>query len=49
MVQMVCPAATTNLATTLRRCDAIEQARTRLAGNVAPLLAVEAMAVALVA
>lgn len=32
---------------TLRRMDAIGQARTRLAGNVAPLLAVEAMAVAL--
>ena len=27
--------------------DAIGQARTRLAGNVAPLLAVEAMAIAL--
>jgi DNA polymerase-3 subunit delta' len=32
---------------TLRRMDAIGQARTRLAGNVAPLLAIEAMAVAL--
>ena len=32
---------------TLRRMDAIGQARTRLSGNVAPLLAVEAMAVAL--
>lgn len=32
---------------TLRRIDAIATARTRLAGNVAPLLAVEAMAVAL--
>jgi DNA polymerase-3 subunit delta' len=32
---------------TLRRMDAVGQARTRLAGNVAPLLAVEAMAVAL--
>ena len=32
---------------TLRRMDAIGQARTRLEGNVAPLLAVEAMAVAL--
>jgi DNA polymerase III subunit delta' len=32
---------------TLRRMDAIGEARTRLAGNVAPLLAVEAMAIAL--
>lgn len=32
---------------TLRRMDAVGVARTRLAGNVAPLLAVEAMAVAL--
>lgn len=32
---------------TVRRMDAIGEARTRLAGNVAPLLAVEAMAVAL--
>ncbi|GHS85498.1 DNA polymerase III subunit delta [Actinomycetota bacterium] len=32
---------------TLRRMDAIGVARTRLAGNVAPLLAVEAMAIAL--
>jgi DNA polymerase-3 subunit delta' len=32
---------------TLRRMDAIGEARTRLAGNVAPLLAVEAMLVAL--
>ncbi|MEN0130727.1 MAG: DNA polymerase III subunit delta' [Brevundimonas sp.] len=32
---------------TLRRMDAIGQARTRLAGNVAPLLAVEAMTIAL--
>ncbi|MCC2336307.1 DNA polymerase III subunit delta' [Cellulomonas wangsupingiae] len=32
---------------TLRRMDAVGQARTRLAGNVAPLLAVEAMAIAL--
>ncbi|GEL95302.1 DNA polymerase III subunit delta' [Cellulomonas composti] len=32
---------------TLRRMDAVGQARTRLEGNVAPLLAVEAMAVAL--
>lgn len=32
---------------TLRRMDAIMEARTRLAGNVAPLLAVEAMLVAL--
>ncbi|WP_426594147.1 DNA polymerase III subunit delta' [Cellulomonas sp. McL0617] len=32
---------------TLRRMDAVGQARTRLGGNVAPLLAVEAMAVAL--
>src|SRR3712207_6989572 len=31
---------------TLRRMDAIGEARTRLAGNVAPLLAVEAMAIA---
>jgi len=31
----------------LRRMDAIGEARTRLAGNVAPLLAVEAMAIAL--
>lgn len=32
---------------TLRRMDAVGEARTRLAGNVAPLLAVEAMVVAL--
>ncbi|WP_281859579.1 DNA polymerase III subunit delta' [Salana multivorans] len=32
---------------TLRRMDAIQTARTRLAGNVAPLLAVEAMTVSL--
>jgi len=32
---------------TLRRMDAIGTARTRLEGNVAPLLAVEAMAIAL--
>lgn len=32
---------------TLRRMDAIGEARTRLEGNVAPLLAVEAMAIAL--
>lgn len=32
---------------TLRRMDAIGEARTRLAGNVAPLLAMEAMALAL--
>ena len=32
---------------TIRRMDAIGEARTRLAGNVAPLLAMEAMAVAL--
>ncbi|HEY3436744.1 MAG TPA: DNA polymerase III subunit delta' [Actinotalea sp.] len=32
---------------TLRRMDAIGEARTRIAGNVAPLLAMEAMAVAL--
>jgi DNA polymerase III subunit delta' len=32
---------------TLRRMDAIGEARTRLAGNVAPLLAVEAMTIAL--
>jgi DNA polymerase-3 subunit delta' len=32
---------------TLRRMDAVGTARTRLAGNVAPLLAVEAMAIAL--
>lgn len=32
---------------TLRRMDAVGQARTRIAGNVAPLLAVEAMAIAL--
>ncbi|KGM13432.1 DNA polymerase III subunit delta', partial [Cellulomonas bogoriensis 69B4 = DSM 16987] len=32
---------------TLRRMDAVGEARTRLEGNVAPLLAVEAMAVAL--
>lgn len=32
---------------TLRRMDAIGEARTRLAGNVAPLLAVEAMLIAL--
>ncbi|WP_029290871.1 DNA polymerase III subunit delta' [Cellulomonas sp. HZM] len=32
---------------TLRRMDAVGEARTRLAGNVAPLLAVEAMTIAL--
>ncbi|MDX5399202.1 MAG: DNA polymerase III subunit delta', partial [Actinomycetes bacterium] len=32
---------------TLRRMDAIGEARTRLAANVAPLLAVEAMLIAL--
>ena len=32
---------------TLRRMDAIGTARTRLTGNVAPLLAVEAMMIAL--
>lgn len=32
---------------TLRRMDAVGQARTRIAGNVAPLLAIEAMAIAL--
>ena len=40
-------AAGTTSAQTLRRMDAVGVARTRLAGNVAPLLAVEAMAVAL--
>ena len=40
-------AAGTTPAQTLRRMDAVGVARTRLAGNVAPLLAVEAMAVAL--
>jgi DNA polymerase-3 subunit delta' len=40
-------AAASTAEQTLRRMDAVGQARTRLAGNVAPLLAVEAMAVAL--
>ena len=40
-------AADSTAAQTLRRMDAVGVARTRLAGNVAPLLAVEAMAVAL--
>ena len=40
-------AAGTTPSQTLRRMDAVGVARTRLAGNVAPLLAVEAMAVAL--
>ncbi|GMA32515.1 hypothetical protein GCM10025875_25070 [Litorihabitans aurantiacus] len=40
-------AAASDPAQTLRRTEAITTARTRLAGNVAPLLAVEAMTVAL--
>lgn len=40
-------AATSSPEQTLRRLDAIGEARTRLAGNVAPLLAVEAMMVGL--
>lgn len=40
-------AAGTTAEQTLRRMDAVGVARTRLAGNVAPLLAVEAMAIAL--
>lgn len=32
---------------TVRRMDAVSEARTRLEGNVAPLLAVEAMMIAL--
>lgn len=40
-------AATCTPEQTIRRMDAIAQTRTRLAGNVAPLLAMEAMAVAL--
>lgn len=40
-------AESTTAEQTLRRMDAVGQARTRLAGNVAPLLAVEAMAIAL--
>ena len=40
-------AATSTPEQTLRRMDAIGQARTRLEGNVAPMLAVEAMAIAL--
>lgn len=40
-------AATSSPEQTIRRMDAIGEARTRLAGNVAPLLAMEAMAVAL--
>ncbi len=39
--------ASTGPEQTLRRMDAIQTARTRLAGNVAPLLAVEAMTVSL--
>lgn len=40
-------AASTGPEQTVRRMDAIGEARTRLAGNVAPLLAVEAMMIAL--
>jgi DNA polymerase III subunit delta' len=40
-------ASTSTPEQTLRRMDAVGQARTRLAGNVAPLLAVEAMTIAL--
>jgi len=40
-------AASSTAEQTLRRMDAIGQARTRLEGNVAPLLAVEAMVIAL--
>lgn len=40
-------AASSSPEQTLRRMDAVGVARTRLAGNVAPLLAVEAMAIAL--
>ncbi|HQY33534.1 DNA polymerase III subunit delta' [Actinotalea sp.] len=40
-------AAASSAEQTVRRMDAIGEARTRLAGNVAPLLAMEAMAVAL--
>lgn len=47
--ELVDAAAAGDPVETLRRIDAIGLARTRLAGNVAPLLALEAMAVALVA
>jgi len=40
-------AARTTLSDTVRCLDALAQTRTRLAGNVAPLLAIEAMALAL--
>ena len=40
-------AASTSAEQSIRRMDAISQARTRLAGNVAPLLALEAMMVGL--
>ena len=40
-------AASTSAEQSIRRMDAISQARTRLAGNVAPLLALEAMMVSL--
>ena len=40
-------AASTSPEQSIRRMDAISQARTRLAGNVAPLLALEAMTVSL--
>ena len=40
-------AASTSAEQSIRRMDAISQARTRLAGNVAPLLALEAMTVSL--
>ncbi|RYV51503.1 DNA polymerase III subunit delta' [Pengzhenrongella frigida] len=45
--QVAALAASSSPEQTLRRMDAIGQTRTRLAGNVAPLLAMEAMTIAL--
>ncbi|MCB2177547.1 MAG: DNA polymerase III subunit delta' [Actinomycetales bacterium] len=45
--QVAALAAESTAEQTLRRMDVVGEARTRLAGNVAPLLAMEAMAVAL--
>jgi DNA polymerase-3 subunit delta' len=45
--QIARTAETSTAASTLRRVDAIAEARDRLAGNVAPALAIEAMAVGL--
>ena len=45
--QVAALAAESTAEQTLRRIDVVAEARTRLQGNVAPLLAMEAMAVAL--